>query len=279
MPELMALYAFIWMEACIEIGYIPVNSSYKDFFEESELPIFITDYKGQIRFRSDDSLVLTEEMIRESRKEPVMISDTKRLSSQKIQGGYVLWVEDMTEIIRQSDELSGIRTQLSEEVELIRAENEIQKRKISIQQKELLYNKIAGFTQPYVLEIEEKIANRDFGYACLLTSYIKRRTNLMILLEDEEAIAAEEMGNCIRELSLYTKYIGMDMDYMRTGDGEIQKEKAFCIYDMLILKIREWEGKGNAVKADLLCDGEKASLKLRLYKEDRVEPICEEVIS
>jgi hypothetical protein len=66
----------------------------------------ITDNDYNILLSSDCAEKIDREIMQMAKSSPVMLSNGKRLSSAKIKGGYVLWLDDLSELIEVNDKLA-----------------------------------------------------------------------------------------------------------------------------------------------------------------------------
>ena len=86
------------LESCIQCGLIQTNSGYRALFEAGSIGAQIADTDGHIRYASSNAPKLTEEMIRLAEKGAVMPDRRTLIRSSRIDGGYVLWQEDISDI-------------------------------------------------------------------------------------------------------------------------------------------------------------------------------------
>ena len=123
MPECFCLtFAALW-ESCLQVGLLPTNSHYRYFFSESTIAAQIVDRQGHPIYRAKNAPALSPDQLAAAAREPILLDANTRLQSAPIQDGRVYWVEDITKINRIREQLAEINAQLSEENELIQAEN------------------------------------------------------------------------------------------------------------------------------------------------------------
>lgn len=106
-------------ESCIACGLIQSNTHYKELFNVSNLPMYITDkkYHLQMASRGADEFPEISEI---NTSEPIMLKDHIRLSKSEICGGYAFWTDDVSEIEKVISELQDINKTLNERHTLIR---------------------------------------------------------------------------------------------------------------------------------------------------------------
>lgn len=145
----------------------------------------ITDATLHVQFTSQGTSTLMDSQREAAISAPHMLTPDIRLQSRPIHAGHVFWKENFTTIHQLNRQLEEDRAILAEENDLIQAENEMKE-----EQTRQLLN---GLTSDS-LDFDTRLAQ-----ACVLNSYIKRRTNLMLLKEKETQADAAELGLCIRE--------------------------------------------------------------------------------
>ena len=77
--------------------------------------------------------------MRKTEEGPVKLQDSI-LSSENINAGKVIWIDDVTTLNKQRNELNDICEKLAEESELIQAETEIKERQAKADEKNNLYD-------------------------------------------------------------------------------------------------------------------------------------------
>ena len=124
-PDTITFVCITLLESLIEVGLIPSNKNYKDYFEVSNLNAFLTDVSGKVIYRSKGALEISESQKTEGKIQPVFLDENIRLSSKKLNGGYVYWFEDLKEINTINHEWTEINMQLEDENDLLEEENDI----------------------------------------------------------------------------------------------------------------------------------------------------------
>ena len=128
MTAIFCLFTMAIYESLIQSGLIRSNIYYEELFYASDLKAKIMNKNHQIFYETSSM--------------PVEINDNMRKSTFPISGGQILWLEDVSEVNRLIKEVEEINQRLSEENNLLQAELELRERKIKIDEKSRLYNKI-----------------------------------------------------------------------------------------------------------------------------------------
>ena len=207
LQEAVCIPFILAFESIIQIGMIPANSGYRELFDHSGINARIYDEK--------DRPVIVSGSSREE-----VYDEEHRLQKEPISGGYVTWVDDLSHINSLNREIAEVTEELGDENELIRKENEIRSERISFEERNRLYNKIASAVRTRAVRSDSLLTqalHNDPGddglkgqivYASVLGAYIKRMGNLMLLIDGVPAVSSAELASSIRESFEYLKLNG-----------------------------------------------------------------------
>jgi len=239
-PEAVCFMIALFWECCIRIGLIPTNKGYGELMRVSSLSLQITDKNGKTIYRSA-SAHEPEERYRE-KTGPVLLNENTELYCERIPGGYIYWQNDISELNETNRKLEEVHSLLAEETELIRLENELKEKQVSIVQRTKLYEqinvktltqskKIAELAEIARKEEEAEIRNYNAGLICFLGAYIKRFANLMLLAENEPWMSTAELGMAIAESLRYLGNVNIPTDYVGNGNVKIPTEDVILLYE------------------------------------------------
>ena len=167
------------LETAIQTGLIPTNTSHKELFVETTVPVIIIDEDYQARYTSGGALPVSEKAMRASADAPVSLGDTV-LCSAPITAGRVVWQNDVAELNRQREDLDDVRERLAEEVDLIQAENEIKERQAKADEPTTALD-VA--TQSHILDLLENQKKRG-----LSTLFITHDLGIVSKIADRVAV-------------------------------------------------------------------------------------------
>ncbi len=205
--QLQEAYCFPFIagfESIILIGMCPANSGYERLFDSAVISACIYDSSGKPRLSGSEWV-------------PMGQDDDHRIRRESVSGGYVTWIEDLSAINRLNLEIEDITEELEEENDLIRQENEIRAERVSYETKNRLYNRIATAVRTRAVNVNELLNRQteneeefhdNLVYALVLSAYIKRMGNLMLITDGQKSLSTGELM-----LS-----IGESMDYIRLGE-------------------------------------------------------------
>lgn len=214
--EAFCLPVITAFESAIQIGLIPANNGYEILFDYSGINAAIYDTAGK-------AILTSRNWVQDAGDADHLIR------KEKISGGYVTWVEDISAINRLNEELSEVTEELEEENEIIRQENEIRAERVSYETKNRLYNAIAKAVRLQAVKVDALLSEGEDGkinrenmiYAAFLSAFIKRMGNLMLISDDKEMISTEELGMAIRESMDYMKLAGTTCELIENNHKEL----------------------------------------------------------
>ena len=102
------------LESCIQCGLIQTNTGYKSLFEAGSIGAQIVDTDYNTRYTSSNAPKLTADMMRAAEGDAVMLDKNIMLRSSRINGGHVLWQEDVTDITALLERLEENRKTIAE---------------------------------------------------------------------------------------------------------------------------------------------------------------------
>lgn len=240
LPETHCFIVIAMLESSIRIGILPSNSAYGQIVSKSSAAFQIADTDNNVIYRSDNAVILSDSQMENAKKNNVMIDENTVLLSDSITGGYVYWSEDVTAVNEMNEKLSQISESLSDEGDLLRAENELREQRAKIAEQTRLYDAISLLVKPQLEKISCLIdAEGDFrknmAHICILNCYVKRRSNLALLKDRRPAFSSEELYLSLKESTEYIKLYG--------GVSEIYADRHIDLpADVILLCFDLWQG-------------------------------------
>ena len=186
LTALDSIMIVLLLESCIQSGLIRSNSNYDRLFE-------VADVEAQVRTWMTDA------------EQEGMILDGKRLKCADLKNGKVLWWEDISEILAFTEALEKVGKQLAEKNDLLKAELELREKQLHVAEKNRLYDGITIEVTRQLDQLEgllhEPAENekKRMAHICVLSAYIKRRSNLRLLSENAEDLQIKELEYCLKE--------------------------------------------------------------------------------
>lgn len=216
----------IFIETLIQSGILPSNDGYVEFFDSIGMYAGIMNNAQEMVMETDYLLQDPEAMYRFNRAE--------------VPGGEIVWAEDITLVEGYKHELSSERDQLLNEESILKEENNLQRDQAVLEVYNKIYDRIPVEVAPQlrrissILEKEhesEEEFRQDLKEACILNTYIKRKSNLMILANDVQLIEIEELYLAMRESLDNLRSFGIKAGCFSECQGVWDWKDLFEIYD------------------------------------------------
>ena len=237
LPECHCFILIAMLESSIRIGIMPSNRGYSEIVSKSSAAFQISDYENNVIYRSDNAVELSSEQMNMAKEKGILIDKNTMLLSNSIPAGYVFWTEDMTVVNKMNEKLSQISQRLSEEGDLLRAENEIREQRARVAEQTRLYDMISETVRPQLEKISGLIvADGDFdknmAQICILNCYVKRRANLALLKYNSGIFSSEELYLSLKESSEYIKLHGGIADIHADSYDLLDADIILCCFDL-----------------------------------------------
>ena len=258
------------LESAIQSGLIRCNSHYIDIFDASAISSVIVDRDYRVCYASGESRPLDAETMRKA-EQAAVVSGNFRLSSAAISGGHVLWTDDISKINALTRELQSVGEQLSGKNDLLRAELDLKEKQARVEAQNRIYDRITKEMAARLDEIDLLLRQIEQNPAalktilpkiCVLSAYIKRRGNLLVLGEAERQIQGKELELCLREsadnLRLHNVVTFLDADC----HGTIPADCAVAVYDLFEVLLEQVLDTVNALMIHLTISSGALSLTL-----------------
>ena len=228
-------------ESCLHCGLIQTNTGYEQLFEVCTMGAQITDQDYHVIYTSANAMKLSEMVMRQAEKEEVRIDKKTMIKNRPIQGGHILWQEDIEDIMMLLDRLEENRKTI-EESNCLEQENYQTKAKIyMLREKNRLYDKLQTQTAGQIgllnellirYEEEEDLAEsrRLLAKISLIGTYIKRYGNLIFIGERAEISDVAELGACLEESFSSLKLMGIECALTAPAGERIYVQDAVRIY-------------------------------------------------
>jgi hypothetical protein len=236
-PNIFCVCIIWFWEICLQTGLIRSNYKYDRIFEKTSIPAEITDERGRIIY----SVGKVEGVNFERSGEDAtgkLTSDGRIIRATRIKGGYIYWLDDLREIVKLEDELRDVREHLSEEHEILVKEKELREEELRVVTRNKIYDMISDKVYPQLCRIESLIGFLETSYddrllaaLCILTVYIKRVSNMLILAESDDKLDIRELELAIKESCDYIKLYGAECEMLLEARGKISSDKMIQMYD------------------------------------------------
>ena len=236
-PETFCFMIVGFILSCVQIGLIPSNDHYALLLKQTSIPAHISDYNGNIVYKSISSVKMPENPM-PSTDSSVTVGDSV-VRTVSIPGGTVTWCEDISELNRLNETLSEIHEKLTEENELQQRRNRLKEENLSLDEKNKLYDTIARAVRTQSEEIarlaeeaakKPALFSHNMAHACFLNCFIKRYANLSLITKENENIAVAELELAVAESLRYLKNMGIITVVVGFSETKTTAKGLICAY-------------------------------------------------
>lgn len=278
-PEVFCFASIALWESLIQIGLVPSNTGYGDFFNASNLNTLIFDNEGNVKYRSKNATNVSKDVVLQNGNS-VVIDENIILKKHNIKGGKVVWTEDISAINRINRELSEVKEQISEYNVILKSEAELKKRRAAVTEQNKLYDSITEFIRPQLCDLENILKNIEnnrgdisvnYAGACVVNVYIKRISNLLIMAKSRKMLNAFELENSIRELAEYISVYGILCSFFSNVSGEISAEKTIALFKFIGIFIRHIMNCTDALLFNLKVNERFIDLKINCDSKNEMK--------
>ena len=266
------LIIVLLLESAIQSGLLPSNTNYHQIFDATTMPVQIVDRDYQPHYVSAGALPVSEQKMRQSESGTVQMGNSL-LSSALINGGRVIWEDDITLLNELQQRLQDAQEQLGEENTLLQAELDLKEQRVKTDEKNRLYDRIAEEVKAQLIKTDfllQRIADEPenseslLAKICVFGSYIKRRGNLLLLEEEARTISARELEYCIRE-SLENLRLGKIFTSLNAHcEGQLLLEHIVTAYDFYENVTERMLDKITAMMVNLVCSSGTIRMNIQM---------------
>ncbi len=268
------------LESAIQSGLIASNTNYQKMFNASTVAAQIVSLDYQPCFASSTALPLTQDEIKQLGEQPVK-KDNTILHAKPIKAGFVVWQDDVTEINKLTKQLQAAQEQLGRKNALLQAELKLKEQQAQFEEKSRLYDQITGEAAPQIEKLEallEQAADPSLTHSalsqmCVIGSYVKRRSNLLLIGQESRTVQARELEYCIREsldnLQLSSVSVMLESDC----GGELPLVSILSAYDFYESLIEKLLDRLTAVMVHISCKDGTLHMKLQFGCTGSIEDV------
>ena len=256
-----SLIIIMLLEGAIQSGLIPSNMNYVGLFKRSTIAAQIVDKQYDVHYSSSNVKPLAADVLEQAKQGPVSLGDSV-LHGQEINGGYIFWQDDVKAIHALAEHLQETNDALGESNELLQAEVALKERRLQAEEKARLYDRIARDIAPQLNKADEMLqqsrlhpetAKEMLSQLCVISAYIKRRANLILLGEEKAAASARELESCLRESLDNLRLCGVITYLDCHCDGQAAVKQMTAVYDLFEQVVEELLDQLSAIVVTIQC--------------------------
>ena len=230
-----------FFESCIACGLIQTNTRYTEFFRASDTPIRIVDSDLRTVYAADSCEPITKQEIRGAIRGEEPLTEGRRLHAMPIRGGYVVWTEDISRLLKVARELEDTAEELRERNELLSLEYEREREHQAVEEQNRLYDLLQRKTQRQIDRIDRLVdayasqtPDRQRGILArilVLGSYIKRRKNFILSVAAEAEDARSLLHAALDESYRSLRTMGISGGYLVNIGSAADQGRSVEAYD------------------------------------------------
>lgn len=207
----LALLFTSTLESCLHVGLIPTNTGYDTLFRTVVVGMLIVNERFEICYASDVARPLSKEELRRAVKEDYFLEGGLCIRACPIQGGYAVWQEDRSELLRVRQDLEKTREELQKRNEILREQYQKEVRRYRLEEQNRLYDLVQRKTQKQIQELDalsrrfvqvpgDSPESRKLLLRILvLTTYIKRYKDMVISADRSLVLPLHQLEGALRE--------------------------------------------------------------------------------
>ena len=259
------------LESAIQSGLIASNTNYKKMFNTSTVAAQIVNLDYQPYLTSSAAISLTPDEIKQIGKQPVQ-KDNTILHAKPIKAGFVVWQDDVTEINKLTEQLKEAQKQLGRKNALLQAELKLKEQQAQLEEKNHLYNRITEEVAPQIEKIEAlleqtadpRLADSALVKMCVIGSYVKRRSNLLLIGEENPIVQTREIEYCIRESLNNLQLASVSVLLNAKCEGDIPLTCLIAAYDFYEGLVEMLFDRITAMMVRITCKDGTLRMKLQI---------------
>ena len=273
----------IFIEACVRVGLIPVNTGYEKLFAASKLGMQIVNHAGEAALSSTHAEPLTPELwARISAGEaPLLLDDDTLVRSDPVTGGAAVWREDISRINQLRREIEESISKLRATNAMLEAEEQVKSKLVFIEARTALFSELEAEIEVKTVRLSQWIGElADSGDGelqvariTLLLCYIKRHCSLFFRRREAESMPSDEFVIFMEELVEFAAFAGVKLHIAAKLRCDITAGQAALFYEFLYTAL-EWAARENCrTLLAALSDGD-GSVSMSLLPEVRMAGFC-----
>lgn len=241
-----SLMYMLCFEGCIACGFIHSSSRYFDLFSSSiGTSAVITDKDFNVRYAALNARRIPRIDMIKAAHSPLTVENGLTVHSIPVNGGYAVWTEDMSALLKIKEQSESLAEELNERNNLLRYEYKREAKRQKIEEQNRLYDLLRSATQTQINKISvltkeyQKINKTDptraktlLAEIAVLCSYIKRRKHLTLLTDRDYKVAITELTRAFTESLQTLKLLNVRSTFF--ADSELSMlpgKSAAAIFD------------------------------------------------
>ena len=233
------LYASIY-ESCIRCRMIQSNTGYIELFEATTLAACIADNDGNIVLRSRAA---GDDMVCPPEGQRIIRQDGMRISSARISGGYVVWMDNVRPLTELREKLSENKAETEKNKKKLQEVYLVRKKLHELTEKNRIYDELEkrnGKQTARIRQLLRQCENASPAEAksllkriLLLGTYVKRSANLYFLSREYEFLPQQELRLTVDEAVRALTACGTECGVIYRTTKPMRSDEVVRIFELL----------------------------------------------
>ena len=228
------------LEGGLRCGLIQSNTGYEELLRVTSLAVQLVDRQGNVYCCSENGRMVDRRELQAAMHGTVRLDEHTLLRSAPVQGGYVMWQTDITELVENMERLKENRTELAERNYLEQQNYEAERKTNALREKNRLYDLLQRQLAPQIIRMNQLLTRyraapeadkrRLLGQVAVLGAYLKRGANLMFLAQQHRYVPSAELRYALEESISSLELAGVECAMEVTHGVRLPEEAAAACY-------------------------------------------------
>lgn len=143
------------LEGGLRCGLIQSNTGYEELLRVTSLAVQLVDRQGNVYCCSENGRMADRRELQAAMHGTVQLDEHTLLRSAPVQGGYVMWQTDITELVENMERLKENRTELAERNYLEQQNYEVERKNNALREKNRLYDLLQRQLAPQIIRMDQ----------------------------------------------------------------------------------------------------------------------------
>ena len=216
------------------------NTGYEELLRVTSLAVQLVDRQGNVYCCSENGRMADRRELQAAMHGTVQLDEHTLLRSAPVQGGYVMWQTDITELVENMERLKENRTELAERNYLEQQNYEVERKINALREKNRLYDLLQRQLAPQIIRMDQLLTRyraapeeekrQLLGQVAVLGAYLKRGANRMFLAQQHRYVPSAELRYALEESISSLELAGVECAMEVTNGVRLPAEAAAACY-------------------------------------------------
>ena len=276
----VGIFALIYMEACVQIGLVPVNRNYRQFFEQSPQSMQIIRDTGESALLSASATPLEKEAWQQLSRnpgKPLGFGNHTLVFGDTIHGGMVVWHEDIYSINALNREIEASMKSLRSANAILEKEETVGRNLAAAKAEIALFSGMETTIRRHTEELSALLRNipalegrkEYLTRVATMVCYIKRRCQLFFFEQRSSHSEAYALAVYMDELAEFAQYAGINCRCVCTFSGSAPVAHVSLMYDFVHAML-DWLFEHSGKSMLIQIAGENSGMAVALMQSSDI---------